>query len=214
MANVARLTSARSIERRVDRRASTQRAGDRRARRPARGRAAPSPARSPGTSPRAADPGSRSPASRCRPRARTAAPTQRERLPVLGAARAARRRRQRAHEDRGSDDGQDDRASHSTLPGIRHAATRLNPHADRGKRSLRSQHVRARVLAACGGVLNRCAYGRSGGCWRRTRSTTSGTRSGSSRSSILVFDRTQVGRAHGRRSSWSRSSCPRCSPPG
>ena len=44
----------------------------------------------------------------------------------------------------------------------------------------------------CGGVSNPCAFGRSAGCWGRTRSTTSATRSESSRLAVLVYDRTQA----------------------
>ena len=46
--------------------------------------------------------------------------------------------------------------------------------------------------------MNPCAYGRSAVCWPRTRSMTSATRSGSSRSSILVYRPDELGRAHGR----------------
>ena len=60
--------------------------------------------------------------------------------------------------------------------------------------------------------MNPCAYGRSGACWPRTRSTTSGTRSGSSRCRSSCMTARTPSRLR-RASSSSRSSCPRCSPP-
>ena len=96
--------------------------------------------------------------------------------------RPARRRVQRRRRATGS------RVDGPSTPGHRHPRKFRSAYVPTAPLA---RHLRATVVAECGGVLNRCGCGRSAGCWASYTVNDLGDSIGVVALAVLVFDRTE-----------------------